>query len=81
MRVRNSVKGWEWEVKTDKWHGYKGIYPSPHPQAFIFLGKDPGLEILQQEGGTLAHWLGHQSCCGVWGRLGVLGEQELGWSS
>ncbi|XP_014409434.2 MOB kinase activator 3C isoform X2 [Camelus ferus] len=34
----------------------------PPPQAFIFLGKDPSLEILQQEGGTLAHWSGQGIC-------------------
>ena len=53
----------------------------PPSQAFISPGKDPGIDILQQEGGTLAHWLRHPSCCGVWGRHSVLGEQELSWSS
>lgn len=53
----------------------------PPPQAFIFLGKDPSLEILQQEGGTLAHWSGQASCCGVRGRLSVQREQDLGPSS
>lgn len=50
-------------------------------QAFISPRKDPGINILQQEGGTLAPWLGHPSCCGVWGRHSVSGEQELSWSS
>lgn len=50
----------------------RGVYRFPLPflkLTYIFLWKDPGLEILQPEDGSLAHWSGHSRCCGDKGEV------------
>lgn len=77
----------EREEKQVAWIERRLLNPTPtlylhHSQASLWLGKGPGLEILQQEGGTLAHWSRRPSCCAdCGGRHSELGEQELGWSN
>lgn len=77
----------EREEKQVAWIERRLPNPTPtlylhHSQASLWLGKGLGLEILQQEGGTLAQWSRRPSCCAdCGGSHSELGEQELGWSN